>query len=114
MRENSSKNFEYSYRRSKVDTERNSVQLSSIAQSCPALCNPMSCSTPGLPIPQPRGALSSFLDLRALQNLTWILFGHVRLRILLGEPAERQVGTFWAVLILFFRLWKDTSWLYIH
>ena len=50
MSENSSKNFEYSYRRSKVDTERNSVQLSSIAQSCPALCNPMSCSTPGLPV----------------------------------------------------------------
>ena len=24
------------------------VQLSSIAQSCPTLCNPMDCSTPGL------------------------------------------------------------------
>ena len=26
-----------------------SVQFSSFAQSCPALCNPMNCSTPGLP-----------------------------------------------------------------
>ena len=26
------------------------VQLSSVTQSCPALCNPMDCSTPGLPI----------------------------------------------------------------
>ena len=26
-----------------------SVQLSSVAQSCPTLCNPMDCSTPGLP-----------------------------------------------------------------
>ena len=25
------------------------VQFSSVAQSCPALCNPMDCSTPGLP-----------------------------------------------------------------
>ena len=26
-----------------------SVQFSSVAQSCPTLCNPMNCSTPGLP-----------------------------------------------------------------
>ena len=27
-----------------------SVQFSSVAQSCPTLCDPMSCSTPGLPV----------------------------------------------------------------
>ena len=27
-----------------------SIQFSSVAQSCPALCNPMDCSTPGLPV----------------------------------------------------------------
>ena len=27
-----------------------SVQFSSVAQSCPTLCYPMSCSTPGLPV----------------------------------------------------------------
>ena len=27
-----------------------SVQFSSVAQSCPTLCNPMACSTPGLPV----------------------------------------------------------------
>ena len=26
------------------------VQFSSVAQSCPGLCNPMDCSTPGLPV----------------------------------------------------------------
>ena len=26
------------------------VQLSSVTQSCPTLCNPMDCSTPGLPV----------------------------------------------------------------
>ena len=30
--------------------EINSVQLSSVIQSCPTLCNPMDCSTPGLPV----------------------------------------------------------------
>ena len=28
-----------------------SVQFISVAQSCPTLCNPMNCSTPGLPVP---------------------------------------------------------------
>ena len=27
-----------------------SVQFSSVAQSCPTLCNPMDCSTPGFPV----------------------------------------------------------------
>ena len=29
---------------------RPSVQFSSVAQSCPTLCNPMNCSMPGLPV----------------------------------------------------------------
>ena len=29
------------------------VQFSSVARSCPTLCNPMNCSTPGLPVPSP-------------------------------------------------------------
>ena len=29
-----------------------SVQFSSATQSCPTLCNPMNCSTPGLPVHQ--------------------------------------------------------------
>ena len=27
-----------------------SVQFSSVAQACPTLCDPMDCSTPGLPV----------------------------------------------------------------
>ena len=30
-----------------------SVQFSSVAQSCPTLCDPMDCSTPGLPVHHP-------------------------------------------------------------
>ena len=30
--------------------EFNSVQFSSVAQSCPTLCDPVNCSTPGLPV----------------------------------------------------------------
>ena len=31
-------------------SSKSSVQLSSVAQSCPTLCNPMNCSTPGLTV----------------------------------------------------------------
>ena len=31
-------------------TQMQRVQFSSVAQSCPTLCDPMDCSTPGLPV----------------------------------------------------------------
>ena len=36
------------YRLDKNDL--NLVQFSSVAQLCPTLCNPLNCSTPGLPV----------------------------------------------------------------
>ena len=30
--------------------DQGSLQFSSVAQSCPTLCDPMNCSTPGLPV----------------------------------------------------------------
>ena len=37
------------WRQSQIHS-RSSVQFGSVAQSCPTLCNPMNCSTPGLPV----------------------------------------------------------------
>ena len=34
-----------------------SVQFSSVAQSCPTLCDPKNCSTPGLPVHHSRSSL---------------------------------------------------------
>ena len=34
----------------KIFLSLNSVQFSSVAQSCPTLCDPMNCSMPGLPV----------------------------------------------------------------
>ena len=33
-----------------ANTHMHSVQFSSVAQSCPTLCDPMNCSTPGFPV----------------------------------------------------------------
>ena len=35
---------------SEVTLLGNRAQFSSVAQSCPTLCDPMNCSTPGLPV----------------------------------------------------------------
>ena len=35
---------------SRTCTVEYSVQFGSVAQSCPTLCDPMNCSTPGLPV----------------------------------------------------------------
>ena len=41
----------------RCSTSFSSVQFSSVAQSCPTLCNPMNCSTPGLPVHHPQSSL---------------------------------------------------------
>ena len=39
-----------SWWRNSVLQERHCLQFRSVAQSCPTLCDPMDCSTPGLPV----------------------------------------------------------------
>ena len=41
---------EYTEEQYKKDLQFSSVQFISVAQSCPTLCYPMNCSTPGLPV----------------------------------------------------------------
>ena len=42
--------WQTSSNRLKLLREKRQVQFSSVAQSCPTLCDPMNCSTPGLPV----------------------------------------------------------------
>ena len=42
--------FHTSFREVNCECKFNSVQLSSVAQLCPTLCDPMNHSTPGLPV----------------------------------------------------------------
>ena len=41
----------------KSDIQFSSVQFSSVTQPCPTLCDPMNCSTPGLPVHHQLSAL---------------------------------------------------------
>ena len=44
------KPIQYCKVKEKLKKKKNSVQFSSVAQSCPTLCDPMNHSTPGLPV----------------------------------------------------------------
>ena len=57
--------------------DRHSVQFSSVAQSCPTLCDSMNCSTPGLPVHH------HFLE---LTQLTFIESVMPSSHLILGRP----------------------------
>ena len=50
VRETRQKRFKRGSVKGSLLSYLSSVQFSSVAQSCPTLCNPMNCSTPGLPV----------------------------------------------------------------
>ena len=41
---------EFSSHPSQLDNKKKLNKFSSVAQSCPILCDPMDCNTPGLPV----------------------------------------------------------------
>ena len=43
-----------------------SVQFSSVTQSCPTLCDPMDCSTPGLPVHQNSWSLLKLMPIESV------------------------------------------------
>ena len=47
-------------------TQMQRVQFSSVAQSCPTLCDPMDCSTPGLPV---HHQLPELLKLMSIESM---------------------------------------------
>ena len=70
---------------------RESVQFSSVAQSCPTLCNPMDCSTPGLPV---HHQLSEFTQTR----VHWV-----------GDAIQPSHPSFPTITIMNFRIFSSSS-----
>ena len=66
-----------------------SVQFSSVAQSCPTLCDPMNCSTPGLSVHLLKGKDSGFLCHLSCSLSYWNLDS----RLFLQNINERQFSS---------------------
>ena len=62
-----------------------SVQFTSVAQSCPTLCDPMNCSTPGLPIHHP-------LPYSAIKKNTFesVLMGWMKLEPIIQSEVRQK------------------------
>ena len=52
-----------------------SIQFSSVAQSCPTLCNPMNCSMPGLPITNSQN-LPKLMSLESVMPSSHLILCH--------------------------------------
>ena len=51
------------------------VQSSSVARSCPTLCNPMNCSTPGFPVHPPTpGVYSKLMCIKSVMPSSHLIF----------------------------------------
>ena len=53
-----------------------SVQFSSVAQSCPTLCNPMNCSTPGLPVHPSSRSLLKLMSIELVMPSNHLILCH--------------------------------------
>ena len=54
-----------------------SVEFSSVTQSCPTLCNPMDCSTPGLPVHhQLSRSLLKLMSIESVMPSNHLILGH--------------------------------------
>ena len=53
-----------------------SVQFSSVAQSCPTLCNPMNCSTPGLTVHHHSRSLLKLMSIESVMPSNHLILCH--------------------------------------
>ena len=68
---------------------RTPVQFSSVTQSCPTLCNPMNCSTPGLPVHHQLPELAQLLSIESVMPSNHLILCHPLLLLLSIFPSIR-------------------------
>ena len=67
------------------------VQYSSFTQSCPALCDPMNCSTPGLPVHPNSQSLLKFMPIESVMPSSHLILCHP---LLLLPPVPPNIRVF--------------------
>ena len=57
-------------------TEQRKSSVSSVAQSCPTLCDPVDCSTPGLPVHHQLLELAQIMSIESVMPSNHLIFCH--------------------------------------
>ena len=66
----------------KTQRKETSFQFSSVTQSCPTLCDPMDCSTPGLPVHHQLPEPAQTMSIELVMPSNHLIFGHPLLVLL--------------------------------
>ena len=67
----------------------NNLQFSSVAQSCPTLCDPVNCSTPGLPVHHQLPELTQTLSIKLVMPSSHLILCRPLLLLLPIPPSNR-------------------------
>ena len=86
-----------------------SVQFSSISQSCPTLCNPMDCSTPGLPVHHQLPELLKLMSTELVMPSNLLLFCHPLLLLPPIIPSIRVFSNESVLCIRWPKYWSFSS-----
>ena len=82
------------------------VQFSSVAQSCLTLCDPINCSTPGLPVHHQLLNLPKLMSVELVLPSTHLIFCHPLLLLPLIFPIIRVSSNESALLIRWPKYWS--------
>ena len=79
------------------------LQFSSITQSCPTLCDPMNCSTPGLPV---HHHIPEFTSTKSVMPSSHLIICHPLLLPPSIPPSIRVFSNEWALRIRWPKYWN--------
>ena len=83
-----------------------SVQFSSVAQLCPTLCNPMNCSTPGLPVHHQLPSSPKPMSIELVMPSNHLIPCHPLLLLPSIFPSIRVFSNEWALHIRWPKYWS--------
>ena len=83
-----------------------SVQFSSAAQSCPALCDPLDCSTPDFPVLNCSQILLKFMSFELVMPSNHLILCHPLLLLPSVLPSIRVFSSELALYIMWAKYWR--------
>ena len=83
-----------------------SVQFSSVTQSCPTLCDPMNCSTPGLPVHHQLLESTKPMSIELVMPSNHLILSHPLLLLPLIFPSIRVFSNESAIRIRWWKYWN--------
>ena len=82
------------------------TQFSSVTQSCPTLCDPMDCSTPGLPVQHHSQNLLKLMSIESVMPSNHFILCHPLLFLPLVFPTSRVFSNELALCIRWPNYWS--------